>query len=427
MYWLDLVRYADTVGYHGDQEQSISPYRDYVIDSFNRNLSFAQFTREQLAGDLLPQPTVEQKIATGYNRLLQTSHEGGIQKKEYLAIYAADRVRNFSNVWMGATMGCAQCHDHKYDPYTSKDFYSMQAFFADIDEDRHLEKAGGVNKNPTVREPEMELPTEQQKLEISKLDQRFSELQASLKQELAKRNADPAKHGAVQIPPPNEAAAANDAERDKDADDSSKNDSDKADPDGVEKETDEANNIEDSDPDQARFQSKSPQSKAAGAKSNSDSESAAAQIDPKLRNLQREIAAVQSQLKAAHAKVRRTMITVAKEPRPIRILPRGNWMDDSGEIVNPAIPEFMGKLETGGRRATRLDLANWLVDSHAGVGGLTARVMANRFWYLMFGRGIAPVLDDFGGQGQCQAIPNCSMPWPWNSSIAAGTSSTCSN
>ena len=308
---------------------------------------------EQLAGDLLPQPTVEQKIATGYSRLLQTSHEGGIQKKEYLAIYAADRVRNFSNVWMGATMGFAQCHDHKYDPYTSKDFYSMQAFFADIDEDRHLEKAGGVNKNPTVREPEMELPNEQQKREISKLDQRLSELQASFKQELAKHNADPAKHGAAQIPPPNEAAAANDAERDKDADDSSTNDSDKSDLDGVEKETDEADNIENSDPNQARSQSKSPQSKRTDTKSDhpttAELKSAAVQIDPKLRNLQREIAAVQSQLKAAHAKVRRTMITVAKEPRPIRILPRGNWMDDSGEIVNPAIPEFMGKLDTGGR------------------------------------------------------------------------------
>src|SRR6185369_12601398 len=122
-YWLDLVRYADTVGYHGDQEHHISPYRDYVIDAFNKNLPFDQFTREQVAGDLLPEPTLAQKIATGYNRLLQTSHEGGVQPKEYLAIYAADHVRNLSAVWLGGTLGCAQCHDHKYDPYTSRDFY----------------------------------------------------------------------------------------------------------------------------------------------------------------------------------------------------------------------------------------------------------------------------------------------------------------
>ena len=149
MYWLDLVRYADTVGYHGDQDHNISPYRDYVIDALNRNLPFDQFTREQLAGDLLSNPTVDQRVATGYNRLLQTSHEGGVQPKEYLAIYAADRVRNLSAVWLGGTFGCAQCHDHKYDPYTSKDFYAMAAFFADIDEEAHFKK--GSNSLPTAR------------------------------------------------------------------------------------------------------------------------------------------------------------------------------------------------------------------------------------------------------------------------------------
>src|SRR5205823_9884893 len=154
MYWLDLVRYADTVGYHGDQDHNASPYRDWVIDAFNDNLPFDRFTVEQLAGDLLPNPTEDQRIATCYNRLLQTSHEGGVQAKEYLAIYAADRVRNLSAVWMGATMGCAQCHDHKYDPYTAKDFYSTEAFFADIDEAKHLTR--GSDRSPTVREPEME-------------------------------------------------------------------------------------------------------------------------------------------------------------------------------------------------------------------------------------------------------------------------------
>ncbi|MCP4816527.1 MAG: DUF1549 domain-containing protein, partial [Planctomycetaceae bacterium] len=116
MYWLDLVRFADTVGYHGDQDHNIAPYRSWVIEAFNKNMRFDQFTREQLAGDLLPQPTLQQRIATGYNRLLQTTHEGGLQPKEYRAIYAADRVRNVSAVWMGGTLGCAQCHDHKYDP-----------------------------------------------------------------------------------------------------------------------------------------------------------------------------------------------------------------------------------------------------------------------------------------------------------------------
>ncbi len=134
VYWLDLVRFADTVGYHGDQATHVSPYRDYVIDAFNDNLPFDRFTREQLAGDLLPDPTLDQRIATAYNRLNMMTREGGAQAKEYLAKYASDRVRTTSTVWMGSTVGCAECHDHKFDPFTAKDFYSFAAFFADIDE-----------------------------------------------------------------------------------------------------------------------------------------------------------------------------------------------------------------------------------------------------------------------------------------------------
>jgi len=130
--WLDLARYADTVGYHGDQNQNNFPYRDYVIAAFNHNKPFDQFTIEQLAGDLLPQPSLEAWIATGFNRQNMMTREGGAQSKEYLAKYAADRVRTVSMAWLGSTMGCAECHDHKYDPFTSKDFYQMEAFFADL-------------------------------------------------------------------------------------------------------------------------------------------------------------------------------------------------------------------------------------------------------------------------------------------------------
>ena len=130
--WLDLVRYADTVGYHGDQNQRVFPYRDYVIGAFNRNLPFDQFTREQLAGDLLPTPTPEQLVATAFNRLNMMTREGGAQPKEYLAKYQADRVRTVSIAFLGSTLGCAECHDHKYDPFTAKDFYSLAAFFADV-------------------------------------------------------------------------------------------------------------------------------------------------------------------------------------------------------------------------------------------------------------------------------------------------------
>jgi hypothetical protein len=130
--WLDIARFTDTVGYHGDQNQRIFPYRDFVIDAFNKNKPFDQFTVEQLAGDLLPNPSTEALVGTGFNRLNMMTREGGAQPKEYLAKYAADRVRTVSMAWLGSTMGCCECHDHKFDPFSTKDFYQMEAFFADL-------------------------------------------------------------------------------------------------------------------------------------------------------------------------------------------------------------------------------------------------------------------------------------------------------
>jgi hypothetical protein len=130
--WLDVARYADTVGYHGDQNSRIFPYRDYVIKAFNDNKPFDRFTTEQLAGDLLPGATAEQQIATGFLRLNLMTREGGAQPDEYMAKYMGDRIRALGGAWLGLTTGCAECHDHKFDPITSKDFYSLGAFFADI-------------------------------------------------------------------------------------------------------------------------------------------------------------------------------------------------------------------------------------------------------------------------------------------------------
>jgi hypothetical protein len=130
--WLDVVRFADTVGYHGDQNARVFPYRDYVIKSFNDNKRFDQFTTEQLAGDLLPNATDEQRIATGFLRLNLMTREGGAQPKEYMAKSMGDRVRAVGAAWLGLTTGCAECHDHKFDPVTAKDFYSLGAFFADV-------------------------------------------------------------------------------------------------------------------------------------------------------------------------------------------------------------------------------------------------------------------------------------------------------
>jgi hypothetical protein len=130
--WLDVVRFSDTVGYHGDQNVRVFPYRDYVIDAFNTNKPFDRFTLEQLAGDLLPDATEEQRIATGFLRLNLMTREGGAQPGEYLAKSMGDRVRAVGAAWLGLTTGCAECHDHKFDPLTARDYYSLGAFFADI-------------------------------------------------------------------------------------------------------------------------------------------------------------------------------------------------------------------------------------------------------------------------------------------------------
>lgn len=132
VWWLDVARFADTVGFHGDQNQRIFPYRDYVIDAFNRNKRFNDFTIEQLAGDLLPGHTTDQLVATGFNRLNMMTREGGAQAKEYLAKYQAERVRTVGGAWLGATFACCECHDHKFDPFTMRDFYSLSAYFADV-------------------------------------------------------------------------------------------------------------------------------------------------------------------------------------------------------------------------------------------------------------------------------------------------------
>lgn len=147
--WLDAARYADTNGYQVDRDRSLHPWRDWVIQAFNENKRFDQFTLEQLAGDLLPNATVAQRVATGFNRNHMINEEGGVTEEEFLANYTADRVETTATVWLAQTFNCARCHDHKFDPLTQRDFYSLKAFFHNVSE----KGAGDYSKPANVSSP----------------------------------------------------------------------------------------------------------------------------------------------------------------------------------------------------------------------------------------------------------------------------------
>jgi len=169
--WLDLARYADTHGYHIDSHRDMWAWRDWVIQAFNKNLPYDQFTVWQVAGDLLPKPTPEQVLATGFNRNHMINYEGGAIPEEYLVEYVVDRVEATANVWMGLTMGCARCHDHKYDPIRQRDFYRFFAFFNTVREK-------GLDGQKGNAEPVLRLPAAPDRARLDALNARVAQLEA---------------------------------------------------------------------------------------------------------------------------------------------------------------------------------------------------------------------------------------------------------
>ncbi|WP_160164594.1 PSD1 and planctomycete cytochrome C domain-containing protein [Pedosphaera parvula] len=164
-HWLDLARYADTTGYERDPARSMWLYRDWVINAFNRDVPFDQFTIEQLAGDMLPNPTIEQQIASGFHRNTMLNTEGGVDKEQARVETIVDRVNTTSTVWLGSTLACAQCHTHKYDPFTLKEYYQLFAFFNNADE------------------PDLSVPTSRQTSRLKEIQTETTRLDAEFKKE----------------------------------------------------------------------------------------------------------------------------------------------------------------------------------------------------------------------------------------------------
>jgi hypothetical protein len=178
--WLDAARFADTHGYHLDAGRDMTIWRKWVIDAFNRNLPFDRFTVEQLAGDLLPEATVEHKIASGFNRNHMINFEGGAIGEEYRTAYVADRVNTVSTVWLGLTMGCCQCHDHKFDPFTQHDYYRLFAFFNNLDEK-------GIDGEVGNCEPLLRFPTPPQQIKLTELTTAIAAIKQQIVPQPAKR------------------------------------------------------------------------------------------------------------------------------------------------------------------------------------------------------------------------------------------------
>ncbi len=168
--WLEGARYSDTNGYQSDGPREMWRWRDWVIDAFARNMPYDQFTIEQIAGDLLPNATRDQKIATAFHRNHRTSAEGGIVDEEFRSEYVADRAETTATVWLGLTVGCARCHDHKYDPISQRDYYSLYAFFNNMNEK-------GLVYNFGNEEPYLKAPTPQMEAKLAELDRKSADRQ----------------------------------------------------------------------------------------------------------------------------------------------------------------------------------------------------------------------------------------------------------
>ena len=578
--WLDAVRYADTAGYHSDGDRPAWPYRDYVLRAFRDNKPFDQFTREQLAGDLMPNATVEQRVASAYNRMGRTSAEGGLQPKEYFAKYGADRVRALGANWLGSTVGCAECHNHKFDPILTKDFYALKAFFADVKEDGLVQDVGPDAFSPKIP---VYQPGEKERIDdlIRRIAAAKSEVDAKAdglaeqrrqweRETLAHANggdlvwkfpiptAVSAKAAKLTVdakgPTEAELAALAVALRGggpglivvggPNPDNETYSVTLKPGPGvwtsvGVEVDSDLSlaggNVSRGSDrfvltevdaeystdgrqpfkpakfvlayssatpavgfPAMAAIDGDSktgwgylgaagrpflilrfaePLRTAADStvviRLHHDSDYRRATLGkfrvalssatyswadslpgnglptplrsaleltedkrtPEQVKLIRDffeyssadlfpakltLSKMEATLSLLQGAVAQVMVTESMEPRETRLLPRGDWMNESGEILEPAIPEFLGKLETGGHRATRLDLANWLVSPN---NPLTARVFVNRLWRQFFGTGLSRMLEDVGSQGEWPSHPDLldwlagefmSPAYPWD-------------
>lgn len=356
--WLDLARYADSNGFQRDGFRTSWPYRDWVIDALNADLPFDQFTIEQLAGDLLPDPTLAQRIATGFHRCTTVNVEAGTDEEENRVQQVLDRVNVTATVWLGTTLECCQCHHHKYDPFTQRDYYQLFAFFNNTPKETYQRTAGSAALD--FGGPEMPLPISQP---LAERRQQLLAQKQVLQQQLAAHLARPLDAAAL------DAALANLAP-----------------------------------PSQPPLPANVRRILAL-----EPARRTAAQVavlkkhilrqQPEVQELERQIARLDQEL-AGLEPPKALVMQELDAPRRTAIFLRGDFLSP-GEEVHPDTPACLPPMEAAWPR-NRLGLARWLV---APTNPLTPRVQANRAWAQFFGRGLVATLEDFGTQGEPPSHP----------------------
>jgi len=379
-HWLDVARYADSNGYNIDAPRDIWLYRDWVIKALNEDLPFDQFVIDQIAGDLLPSPTVDQLIATGFHRNTLLNFEGGIDFEQYRVEAVVDRVATTGSAFLGLTLGCARCHDHKYDPISQREFYEFYAFFNNIDE-----MTTGRDRSE-VEQPVLELPTPKESArrkafhaQMAALNKELEEYEASIapdqkrwERELSdeeRKKLQPGVQGALKGP--------------------------------AEKRSEKQNEV--------LYKAFLAQDLGYQERqANRDAVLERHGLGP----------AVPGDQQRTEPKVTSTLILrELPQPREAYIHLGGDFLR-SGVRVYPNVPAVLPAMRSAHEYPNRLDLARWLVDPE---NPLTARVTVNRMWQSYFGRALVATENDFGTQGEKPSHPKL-LDWLATEFVRAGWS-----
>jgi len=390
--WLDAARFADTNGYQVDRDREMYAWRDWVIEAFNANMKFDDFTVEQIAGDLLPNATISQKIATGFHRNHMMNEEGGVIAEEFLAEYCADRVETTAAVWLGQTFNCTRCHDHKFDPFTQKDFYGLYAFFHNVSERGIGNYGANFRRNAPpfliLSAPELETKLATLRTEQTDAPGKLAEIDARLMADypvweagLQKLVADPAATT----------------------------------PDAATEPEMPAESIVPAEPDVTAEPAKPkvpavPVEIAAILKKEtadrSDAEKAMLvsyqqTTHPERKALAERIARLPKLINDTEMSIPTALVMEElPAPRVTYILLRGEY-NKLGEAVLANTPATLPAMAADLPR-NRLGLARWLTDP---ANPLTARVTVNRLWQSLFGVGLVRTSEDFGTQGELPSHP----------------------